>query len=191
MKRIQSRLECTYIETYSDRVWKSSISSPRSVLYYGACASVSCICERFLCLSITLIASFKMRRALRSLPRQLTPNLTLHYCASCHVDWELEQYHCCNCFHSDRNVRKQTFRWVYRVASQLWLPKKPWILNSNTKQTPEPAIFSIFNSWSKHNFYSNITYSKITYTQIPIWKHTNHKSIHLMHILSIQLLILQ
>ena len=33
---------------------------------------------------------------------------------------------------------------VYRVASQLWIPKEPWILNLNTQKRPETGIFSIF-----------------------------------------------
>ena len=55
------------------------------------------------------------------------------------------------------------------------------------KKTPENAIFSIFNSRSKHNFHSNITYCKITYTQIHFCKHTNQNSIHPIHILTIHI----
>ena len=69
--------------------------------------------------------------------------------------------------------------------------QKFYIYLVQIKKTTETASFSIFNSWSKDNFHSTITYCKTTYTQIHIWKHTYHKSTHPMYILSIQLLIPQ
>ena len=81
----------------------------------------------------------------------------------------------------DSTTRMLSIEWQVNNGYQEF---HKFLIKIKKTKTPETAIYSIFNLWSKDNFHSNITYCKIKYTQIHIWMHTNQKSIHPIYMLS-------